>query len=321
MDWRVANNEGQQSLESLLARRDGSQRLLMQLAQEEQRRSESERNFKLNEEVRKGALARQVKQDATAAEDRDLNRELVAESRFHNRAKLIAPGTKITDPKEVADFKKYGFGGRLREIKAPTALPDGQVGPVDNRDFVEGEHEFLGTADQLEAQERQKLAQEKAEEQQRMNELRNEVAMGRLTVAQAQATLAADRLAFERTKPFAPQIMPGANGDVAVQFSRDGTSRNVGLPGGAHKTKTPAEIQAEAQARATGTAAGKPPKRNILSGITDIFSPKPAGESPLPATSSASGATVRMVSPDGRALNVPAAEAARLEALGAKRVQ
>jgi hypothetical protein len=321
MDWRVAGNEGQQSLESLLARRDGSQRLLMQLAQEEHRRDESQRNFKLNEEVRKGALARQVKQDATAAEDRDENRKLAKIGRTQATAKLLAPGSKITSPQEVADMRDAGLGSRLKEIVAQSALPDGQQGPVDNRDFVEGQHEFLGTNDQLGAQEKQRLAEEKAQEQQRMNELRNEVATGRLTVAQAQATLAREKLEFERTKPFAPQIMPGANGDVAVQFSRDGSSRNVDLPGGAHKTKTPAEIEANAAAASRGRAAGTPPKRNILSGITDMFTPKPAGSAPLPATSGASGGVVRMTAPDGRALNVPAAEVARLEAAGAKRVQ
>jgi hypothetical protein len=293
MDWRVAGNEAQQSLEDTLARRDSSTRLLMQLSQEAQRRKESERNFALNEEVRKGALARQVKQDATMAEDRDESRKLAKITRTQAGARLIAPGSRITNPQEVADMREAGLGSRLKEIMAETALPNGDAGPVDNRDFVPGQQEFLGTSDQLNDQARIDAAEQRAAAMQAQRGVQNEMANARLQNSQGAADLARERLAFDVDRSNRPPVV--------------------------RPSKTPAEIQAEAAARSAGTAQGKaagtPAKRNILSGITDIFSPKPTAAPPT------TSAKVRMVAPTGEVMEVSEAEAAHYEARGAKRAQ
>jgi hypothetical protein len=276
MDWSRANDASRQSLEDILARRDSSARLLRDISQEEQRRKESERNFALNEEVRRGALARQVKQDATTAEDRDETRKLGKITRTQAGARLLAPGSRITDPQEVADMREAGLGSRLKEILRPTALPNGASGPVDSSDFVEGQQEFLGTADQLDTQARAEAAQARQEALQTQRNTQNEMAEGRLRNSQGASDLARERLVFDRDKLNRPPA-PRAPG------------------------KTPQEIQADAAARSAGTAQGKaagtPP--GALASLRNMVLGEPAPAQP--ATSSASpavGATKQF--PNGR---------------------
>ena len=313
MNWKVANDGMQDSLESTLARRDSSTRLLMQLAQDAQQRNQQEARLALDtkratadEDIRRTTQKDMAENRRLAAEDRDASRGIAEESRFQGRMKILPKGA-ILGKRDLADFDRFG-ATPLRKLHGP-----------DEHD-TEEHGEFLGTQDAA-------TAAARLEETQRINDLRNEVAAGRLSVAQAQATLAADRLKFHQTQGFAPQVMPGANGqDVAVQFTRDGRAIDVPLPGGAHKTLTPEERFINNKADKAGTEAGTKPKSagllgkvfGAFSGNEPVAEPNFTGQTAPPA--SAPTAVVQMVDPRGRPLAVPASKVQEMEALGAKRV-
>lgn len=206
-----------------------------------------EREFKQREAYQSGQLKRQETADAANAEDRKTQRDLVNEQRFLSRLSILPKGTRIKKS-EAGDFEKYGASGLLNPARQQ--MPADFVGPTALDES--GDFEFGGT----------QVAADKEAQRGLQDQIADERHKAQLAAIEAANARNAASIAARPPQRDRYQVMPDGKGGLVRVDMDTGVGTPVQMQQGAvvpvkPGPKTVEQIEAEAAARAKGTATGK----------------------------------------------------------------